>query len=108
MENLLWLLAGIGLIAAGLPLMAQKVPPNHWYGFRVPKTLRDADIWYKANRVAGRDLFLLGAALLLSVLLTALLSLVWPSALLSQLNFTVFTIGMTATVIHSFWVLSKL
>jgi hypothetical protein len=45
MENLLWLFAGIGLIAAGYPLMIRRVPPNYWYGFRVPKTLRDPYVW---------------------------------------------------------------
>jgi uncharacterized membrane protein len=47
---------GVLFVALGLPLMARRVPPNHWYGFRVPKTLKPGNerIWYDANAYSGR------------------------------------------------------
>ena len=58
-----YLLAGMflcsGLILAGvsLPLIASRIPRNHLYGFRTPKTLASDEVWYEANRFAGRQLF---------------------------------------------------
>jgi uncharacterized membrane protein len=49
---------GIGLLYAvlGAPLAARRVPPNGWYGFRVPKTMKPGNerIWYDANAYTGR------------------------------------------------------
>lgn len=108
MENLLWLLAGIGLIVAGYPLMIRRVPPNHWYGFRVPKTLRDPYVWYEANHVAGRDLLLAGFAVLLTALVTLLLAWLLPAGIASYLTYGVFIVAMLLVIVDSFWALSKL
>jgi len=51
-------------ILVGLPLATRRVPPNRWYGVRVPATLSDPAIWYEANAVTGLDLFRLGLVLL--------------------------------------------
>lgn len=108
MSNLWWLVAGLAFMASGLPLIYQKVPPNHWYGFRVPKTLSNPRIWYAANRIAGIDLLLAGVVIALTAILTTLMSLFLPAGLLAALNFTVFAVALALTVIHSFWVLAKL
>lgn len=39
-----------------LPLVARKMPPNLWYGFRTRKTLSDSTIWYEANYFGGLSL----------------------------------------------------
>jgi hypothetical protein len=53
---------GFGLLLVGLsiPLLLDKVPPNPWYGFRVPSTLANATLWYKVNRHTARWLLLAG------------------------------------------------
>jgi uncharacterized membrane protein len=51
---------GIFLILISLPLLAGKIPPNLLYGFRVPKTLNNPQIWYEINRYAARWLILTG------------------------------------------------
>lgn len=48
-------LAGLGVLMA-VPLALRKIPPNRWYGFRIPKTLKDENIWYDANAFFGRGL----------------------------------------------------
>ena len=62
MTTLLWLYVIFGLLLIGLsvPLLLDKIPPNGWYGFRVPSTLYNPDLWYKVNRYAARWLLLSG------------------------------------------------
>lgn len=108
MINLWWMLTGFVFIVISLPLIYQKVPPNHLYGFRVRKTLSNPRVWYAANRVAGIDLFLAGILIVLTAVLTTMLALFLPQAWLTALNFAVLMLALAATVIHSFWMLSKL
>ena len=62
MSTLLAMYVIFGLLLAGLsvPLLLGKIPPNGWYGFRVPSTLYDADLWYKVNRYMARWMLLAG------------------------------------------------
>ena len=72
MANLL--LAGVGLLLVliAIPMLLRRVPPNAFYGLRVPATYADVWVWYEANALAGRDMVALG------VLLTVL-ALVLPA-----------------------------
>ena len=108
MNNLLWMLAGLALIAAGYPLMARRVPLNYWYGFRLPKTLRDPFVWYEANHIAGRDLILAGLAVLLAVLFTTLTAWLLPVWLIGRLTYGVFIVAMLFVIVDSFWAVTKL
>ncbi len=38
------------LALLSLPLIARKIKPNPYYGFRVSATLEDPQIWYTANQ----------------------------------------------------------
>lgn len=62
MKALLWMyvIFGVLLILLSLPMLRDKVPPNPWYGFRVPSTLSDPVVWYKANRYMARGLLVTG------------------------------------------------
>ena len=55
----------IGLVSfvVGTPLAARRVPPNRWYGIRVPATLSNPAIWYEANAVGGDGLQRVGLVL---------------------------------------------
>jgi hypothetical protein len=52
MQTLFFLYAGGGVLLAliSLPLIAGKVKPNPFYGFRVPQTLEKSETWYAANK----------------------------------------------------------
>ena len=65
----------VGLVIAGIsvPMVLDKVPPNHLYGFRTKKTLSSKEIWYKSNRRAGKEL--LGAGLFISIISLILMTL---------------------------------
>jgi hypothetical protein len=57
-------LIGLASLVLGWPLARRRVPPNRWYGLRVPATLANPATWYEANTVCGDDLVRLGAVLL--------------------------------------------
>ena len=62
------LVSGLVLIGAGIPLMRRRVPPNRWYGVRLPSTLSDESAWYSVNERSGRDLIVVGTAVVLIAL----------------------------------------
>ena len=70
MTLLILLYAGLSvlMIALSVPLIQGRVKPNAWYGFRIPLTLNNPDIWYPANRYAGWSLLAYGLVLLVVTL----------------------------------------
>lgn len=56
----MYVIFGALMIVLALPMLRDKVPPNPWYGFRVPSTLSDPVVWYKANRYMARWLLATG------------------------------------------------
>ena len=58
-------LVGVLMIALALPMILRRVPPNGFYGLRVPATFKDEQVWYDANAAAGRDLLVLGMLVIL-------------------------------------------
>ncbi len=59
---LLFIACGVFQMAVTVPMIRRRVKPNPTYGFRIPKTLSDEQVWYDANAYAGRLLFASGAA----------------------------------------------
>ncbi|MBI5714568.1 MAG: SdpI family protein [Chloroflexi bacterium] len=70
MTSLLILYTGAGLllIILAVPLIQRRVPPNIWYGFRLPQTLNDPEIWYAVNEYGGRGLLWVGIITLVTAL----------------------------------------
>ena len=73
MPSLLILFVLIGLLMIGLaiPLILGRVPPNHWYGFRIRLTLDDPSIWYPANRYAAWLLLVVGGVVIVAAMVLA-------------------------------------
>jgi uncharacterized membrane protein len=63
--------AGTCLLVIGLsiPMIRGRVKPNGWYGFRIPLTLDNPDLWYPVNRYAGWCLLVYGVILMMASLL---------------------------------------
>ena len=57
---IMYVVFGLLLVGLSIPMLLDKVPPNPWYGFRVPSTLSDERLWYKANRYIARGLLATG------------------------------------------------
>lgn len=64
-SHLAFPLIGLASLFLGWPLARRGVPPNRWYGVRVPATLSTPAIWYEANAVCGGELVRLGWVLLI-------------------------------------------
>ena len=62
MFTLLYLFVGSGVVLSliATPLYLQKVPPNGLYGFRLPKTMHNPELWYPVNRYSAGWLMLCG------------------------------------------------
>jgi hypothetical protein len=62
MDTFLVLYAIGGLLLAGLsvPLILHKIPPNGFYGLRVPSADENPQLWYRVNAFAGRRFMLAG------------------------------------------------
>jgi len=69
------LLVPLLIIVVSVPLILGKVPRNHWYGFRTPKTLASDAVWYPANRLGGKYLCVAG---LIELLAFAIGFSFWP------------------------------
>ena len=52
MQILFYIYTGGGLLLAllSLPLIARKIKPNPYYGFRVSATLENPETWYTVNQ----------------------------------------------------------
>ncbi len=109
MTTLLAMYVIFGLLLAGLsiPLMLGKIPPNPWYGVRVPSTLEDERLWYKVNRYMARGLLATG-------LLTALGALLFyqvpglSTDAYAWLALAAFAVPMTITVVFGIRYLRRL
>ena len=107
--DLLYLYTGIGalFIVLAVPLVRRLVGPNHWYGFRVPQTLNDRDVWYEANAYAGKGLLWLGV-----VLVSVAVVLYWvPGVGAREYKATctgVLMVGIVVNLIQSFRFLGTL
>jgi len=100
---------GLLFVGIGIPLALGKVRPNPWYGFRTAKTLSSTSIWYAANHVAGIDLIIAGAAIVLGVAAIYLLrETLIPTLPLATCAFSLFVVAMVTIVIHGFWFLSRI
>jgi uncharacterized membrane protein len=95
------LLAGAGLmiVALAVPLARRRVPPNRWYGIRLPSTLADEAMWYECNARAGRDLVVVGTLVTLLALVAPFVLPHWPAEALTLFVALVLVAGsMIATV----------
>ena len=75
MKTLIILYTVFSLLLAGLsvPMIRKKVKPNCIYGFRIPLTMNNPEIWYPVNRCAGWWLSGLAILLLCAALLLPLI-----------------------------------
>lgn len=68
----LFVVTNLLLIGLAIPMAMGKVKPNWLYGFRVPKTVNNPDIWYPANAYAGKALAIAGGVTLAASVILAL------------------------------------
>lgn len=100
-------IAGMLLAGLALPLIAGRIPPNPWYGFRTPRTLRDPAVWYPANAYAGRWLLVSGVLITFAAIVLFLL----PGMTVATYGYAMLAVTLVAVgiaVIQSFRFLRRL
>ena len=75
MVNLLLAGLSVMLVLVSIPLLLRRIPPNAFYGLRVPATYADEWVWYEANALTGRDMVALGVLLTVLALVLPVLGL---------------------------------
>ena len=91
--GIIMVIAGLGFIAVGIPLVTGKIGRNRIYGYRTARTLKDDRVWYPVNALSGIWLIWAG---LLALAIGILLLLVRDNNDAAQL---VMLIGVPALVI---------
>ena len=56
----LYVVGGLLLALLSLPLIAGKIKPNPYYGFRVPFTMGNPEIWYATNKYFAKRQLVVG------------------------------------------------
>jgi hypothetical protein len=56
-----FIIAGLIFVSTSIPLVLRKIPPNRFYGIRVPKAYESPELWYKVNAKGGRIMIAYGA-----------------------------------------------
>ena len=69
---LIFILVGVIEILLGLPLLYEKIKPNRFYGFRLPKTVNNEDIWYNINKYTAKDMIISGIVIIIGMLILLL------------------------------------
>ena len=99
----LYLVFGLFLTLISLPLIGEKVKPNPLYGFRVPSTLNNSQIWYAVNKHAGKRLLATGIVFTIAAIgLYFVPEISLDAYALSCMAFfmVVFAIGMIQSVLY--------
>ena len=103
---LLLLIPCIVFVVMGIPFVMGVVPPNPIYGFRIKRTLQDAEVWYPANRVAGLWSIWTGIAAAATSIATLVLGL--PLATAALIELLPFIVGIAGMFAHVFRVIHQI
>ena len=63
---ILFVISGLLIIGLAVPLILRKVPPNIWYGFRLPSTVNNPEIWYPANEYSAWRILWMGVSVIVA------------------------------------------
>jgi uncharacterized membrane protein len=106
--SLLFALVGVLFMSLSVPLIRNRVPPNRYYGFRTPKTLSDAKIWYEVNHISGNDLFVAGAVITISSLVMFAVGHDWRREHVAITLLLIMVFSLIGVAWHGFIVLRRI
>jgi len=89
------------LLVLSVPLMLRWIPPNRFFGLRIPSTLRNVSVWYDVNAQHARHLFVLGVLLVLLEFLVPLSLRMWTLRVIA-------TVGLAAIVMFDWRAANRL
>jgi uncharacterized membrane protein len=100
-----FLIAGLTLSTASVPLALRKVPPNPLMGYRTPATLANPALWYDANAKVGVYFCVVGLGLVALSIAAALSVLSETSLIVSALIWLPF--GTLSALVHGGLVVAR-
>lgn len=102
MKRIPWWYLGLygALILAGFPLVFEWVPPNRWYGFRLPGAMISPENWYAVNALGGK-------LLILSMALCGVLNLLFVLPTMDKVRPYQGWINL-GLIFLSFWIVSRM
>jgi uncharacterized membrane protein len=80
----------IVIVAVAIPMIVGMIPRNRFYGFRTPRTLASDQVWYPANRFAGK-------AMTIAALGWAILPLVVPQDYVTPVGIVFLVLAVIAS-----------
>lgn len=107
-DSLGFALIGLVFVGLSIPLIQRRIPPNHFYGFRTPKTLANPTIWYEVNHVAGNDFFIAGALIAASSLAMLVFAQRWDPRVVIITLLSVTLLSVAGVAFHGFKILRKM
>jgi len=108
LTSLLFALVGVLFMCLSIPLIRNRVPPNRYYGFRTPKTLSDAKIWYEVNHISGNDLFVAGAVITISSFVMLAVGQDWRRERVAITLLLIMVFSLVGVTCHGFSVLRRI
>jgi hypothetical protein len=94
--------AGLLLIALSIPLLRRQIKPNWIYGFRTPRTIANPDLWYDINAYGAKGLLATGVAIVLASILLYAVGDLSEDAYGTAIT-VVMGVGVLLTVAFSWW-----
>ena len=101
-------IVGMTEIIMGIPLLYQKIKPNWLYGFRLPSTVSNKEVWYKINVHTGRGFIYAGIILVISSLFLLMFDLNLSLTELSLILLIMLLVPLNAVLVSGFLYLKKL
>jgi hypothetical protein len=60
-----FVITGAAFILVSIPLRLGKIPPNRWYGIRIPRAYESTELWYRVNATGASIMIAYGAVMLI-------------------------------------------
>ncbi len=106
--DLIFIAVGLLFIGISIPLILEKIGINGLYGFRTEKTMSSPTIWYAANKIMGRDLFVAGFLILGTAIAVYVAPVELSKNQVGVINLAVLIVSMAVAVMHSSAAVKKL
>ncbi len=108
MITIAYIIVGILQMLVGVPLIFEKIKPNSLYGFRLPKTMSNEEIWYKANKYVGRDFVVAGGIVMISSLIFLIFKSSFSLVETAFIGASILVISVVAILVRGLLYLKKL
>jgi len=105
---IIFIFVGALEILMGMPLMYGKIKPNWFYGFRLPKTVSNKEIWYEVNKQTGRDFIISGMIIVIVSLFLMVFNLNFDVVTIATIQVFILMALMAIIIVRGLLLIKKL